>query len=253
MVARHAEHGHEKGSLERGLTLLRLFRPGVSTLGNGELAERSGMARSTVTRITHQMVQYGFLQKVSGGFKLAPVVLSMAEAYTVASPVLKYCQPVMQKAALQFGIDVNLAMLDGAEMVYIETIRHRKEAFERRVRPGHRIPLELTSAGKTWLAGLPIREFQQRLDSLAGTASRRDLRREIVAARREFQRHGYCTSQWMSTVVAIAAPLEISANETFYISFSASSLDASAGRVRSVYGPNLLALSERICRLCGEQ
>ncbi|OYX75975.1 MAG: IclR family transcriptional regulator, partial [Bradyrhizobium sp. 35-63-5] len=33
-------------SLERGVAILRAFRPGSELLGNGELAERTGLARA---------------------------------------------------------------------------------------------------------------------------------------------------------------------------------------------------------------
>jgi DNA-binding IclR family transcriptional regulator len=246
--------GAEKGSLERGLALLRLFKPGVSSLGNGELAERAAMARSTVTRITHQLVEYGFLQKddQSGGFKLAPVVLSLAEAYSVASPILKVCLPLMRSVATKLEVDVNLAMLDFEEMVYVETVRHRKEALERRVRPGHRIPVELTSAGKAWLATLPAREFKRRLDALSrGTSRTLELRRDLLDARSEYTRWGYCSSPWMTSLTAIATPLAISEHERFYLSFSISLAEANEDRVRQVYGPALRDLANRIQHECG--
>ncbi|MBC7728270.1 MAG: helix-turn-helix domain-containing protein, partial [Microbacteriaceae bacterium] len=48
-------------SLERGVEILRAFRPGSELLGNGELAERTGLARATVSRLTQTLVGTGFL------------------------------------------------------------------------------------------------------------------------------------------------------------------------------------------------
>ena len=43
-------------SLERGIELLRSFRPGSELLGNAELAERTGLSRSTVSRLDRKSV-----------------------------------------------------------------------------------------------------------------------------------------------------------------------------------------------------
>ncbi len=235
------------------MALLRLYKPGVTSLGNGELADRAGMARSTVTRITHQLVEYGFLQKEAGtgAFKLGPVVLSLAETYKTGSPVLRLCNPLMLEVASKYSIDVNLCQRDEDDMVYVESIRCRKEKLERRVRAGHRIPIELTSAGKAWLASLPEPEFQDRLLALpVEDALGQRLRNELVDARRDFKLYGYSTSQWMTSVAAMATPVQIPQQETLYLGFAIALADATGDRLRSVYGPALLTLAKRMRDVC---
>ena len=46
-------------SLERGIEILRSFRPGSELLGNAEIAERTGLSRSTVSRLTQTLVGVG--------------------------------------------------------------------------------------------------------------------------------------------------------------------------------------------------
>ena len=46
-------------SLERGIEILRSFRPGSELLGNADLAERTGLSRSTVSRLTQTLVASG--------------------------------------------------------------------------------------------------------------------------------------------------------------------------------------------------
>ena len=50
-------------SLERGVEILRAFRPGSALLGNGDLAERTGLSRATVSRLTQTLVGVGMLQQ----------------------------------------------------------------------------------------------------------------------------------------------------------------------------------------------
>lgn len=44
-------------SLERGVEILRAFRPGTDLMGNSELSERTGIAPATVSRLTQTLVR----------------------------------------------------------------------------------------------------------------------------------------------------------------------------------------------------
>ena len=48
---KHHEAPTLNRSLERGVEILRAFRPGADLLGNGELSERTGLSRATVSRL----------------------------------------------------------------------------------------------------------------------------------------------------------------------------------------------------------
>ena len=85
-------------SLERGIEILRAFRPGVDTLGNGEIAERTGLPRSTVSRLTKTLVAFGMLDEVRAerNYRLSAAVLSLGHAVRVGSPVLGVLGPLMR-------------------------------------------------------------------------------------------------------------------------------------------------------------
>lgn len=78
-------------SLERGLEILRAFRPGTDLLGNGELAERTGLSAATVSRLTQTLVTSGFLEhdQRARAYRLAAPVLSLGHAMRAASPILR--------------------------------------------------------------------------------------------------------------------------------------------------------------------
>ena len=111
--------GSQNRSLERGLEILRAFRPGTDLLGNGELAERTGLAPATVSRLTQTLVLGGFLQHDARAraYRLAPAVLSLGHAMRAASPVLKAATPLMREASGAYKLNVGLASADRAEMV----------------------------------------------------------------------------------------------------------------------------------------
>ena len=126
-------------SLERGIEILRAFRPGSELLANGDLAERTGLSRSTVSRLTQTLVGAGMLQldAAQRAYRLAPAVLSLAHAMRSGSNVLAIAAPKMRALAERERINVGLAAPDRDEMVYLESIRYaRRHALsQRRLRP----------------------------------------------------------------------------------------------------------------------
>ena len=48
--------GDRNRSLERGIEILRAFRPGADLLGNSDIAERTGLSRATVSRLCQPLV-----------------------------------------------------------------------------------------------------------------------------------------------------------------------------------------------------
>ena len=90
-------------SLERGVEILRAFRPGVDTLGNGEISERTGLPRSTVSRLTRTLVNSGMLDEVrtDRAYRLAAPVISFGHAMRTGSPVLNAIGPMMRVESLR--------------------------------------------------------------------------------------------------------------------------------------------------------
>ena len=101
MSARSDPGGDRNRSLTRGMEILRAFRPGSDLHGNGELAERTGLSRSTVSRLAQTLVACGMLERDRRGraYRLAAPVLSLAHAMRTGSPVLAVAQPLLRKEA----------------------------------------------------------------------------------------------------------------------------------------------------------
>ncbi|WP_248309564.1 helix-turn-helix domain-containing protein, partial [Bosea sp. Tri-44] len=84
-------------SLERGVAILRAFRPGVSELGNAEIAERTGLAKATVSRLTQTLLGVGMLERHPSrrSYRPAPAVLSFPHALRLGPPLLPALAPPM--------------------------------------------------------------------------------------------------------------------------------------------------------------
>ncbi|PLP98085.1 IclR family transcriptional regulator [Cupriavidus pauculus] len=247
-------------SLERGIEILRAFRPGSEVLGNGELAERTGLARSTVSRLTQSLVDTGFLQydPALRAYRLGVPVLSLAHAMRSGSTVLQLAAPMMRELAQAEHLNVGLAMADRDEMVYLESIRHGRKASLRSVVAGQRVPMALTSLGRAWLAVAPEAEYAARMADFSGHASGHAsgrasgrsaqwpaLRAEIEAAVAHVRQHGWCAASWQPEVVAISAPLALEHYPVHVLNVSLSTR-ASVAEVAREQAPRLMRLAAGI-------
>ena len=235
-------------SLERGIELLRSFRPGSELLGNAELAERTGLSRSTVSRLTQTLVGGGLLQvdPRSRAFRLAPAVLSLGHAMRSGSFVLSIAAPRMRQAAEENRINVGLAAPDRDEMVYLESIRYNRRPSLRSVVSGQRVPMELTSLGRAYLASAPEAKRKALLAHFhqAKRATWRKLGTEISLAIASVGELGFCSASWQPEVVAVATPLVFQGSH-YALNVSLSTADPVADVVAEL-APKLLALKKNV-------
>lgn len=235
-------------SLERGIELLRSFRPGSELLGNAELAERTGLSRSTVSRLTQTLVGSGLLQvdPRSRAFRLAPAVLSFAHAMRTGSTVLATAAPMMRQVAEARKINVGLAAPDRDEMVYLESIRYNRRPSLRTVVSGQRVPMELTSLGRAYLASASEPRRKALLAHFRETRARqwRRLGAEITLALESVAAHGYCAASWQAEVAAVATPV-VFQGAHYALNASVSSSEPFEAVVREL-APALLELKQRI-------
>ncbi|MBY4895870.1 IclR family transcriptional regulator [Cupriavidus sp. AU9028] len=237
-------------SLERGIAVLRAFRAGSSMLGNSEIAERTGLSRSTVSRLTQSLIDSGMLEYVPQhrAYRLGVPVLSMAHAMRDGSAVLKVATPMMVDVAMRHRINVGLAVPDGDEMVYLESFRYNRRQSLRTVVSGQRIPIALTSLGRAYLSTLDPESFRMRMTALAARHGGRGwaaLQGEIAAAVQAVRTTGYCVAAWQPQVVAIATPLRMAGYGIHVLNVSVST-QQDAASVEAVLARPLLTLARTI-------
>jgi len=235
-------------SLERGVELLRAFRPGSDLLGNGELADRTGLSRATVTRLTQTLVGMGMLQQepLRKGYRLAPAVLSLAHAMRSGSGILQVAAPLMRALAESKRINVGLAAPDRDEMVYLESIRYSRRVAFRNVVSGQRVPTELTSLGRAYLATTSAAKRKGLYEIFRARRGTHwpILLAEIEDSIRHVNGAGFCAASWQPEVVALATP--IATEEGVYsLNVSVSSVDSMDSVVEAL-SPPLLELRRQI-------
>jgi len=236
-------------SLERGVEILRAFRPGNDLLGNGELAERTGLSLATVSRLTQTLVTTGLLEhdRQARAYRLAPPVLSLAHAMRGASPLLSCAAPLMRAASEKLHLNVGLAAPDRDEMVYLESFRYNRRPSLRTVVAGQRVPMELTSLGRANLATCDAAERDRHF--AAFKAHRRRgwvaLSRAINQSIADVRARDYCSVSWQPQVTAMSTPLIAPGYAPCVLNMSATGED-SAPRFDTAVAEALMALKARI-------
>ncbi len=215
-------------SLERGIEILRAFRPGSELLGNGDLVERTGLSKATVSRLTQTLVGAGMLQvdQQQRAYRLAPAVLSLAHAMRTGSSVLSVAAPLMRALAESRKINVGLACPDRDEMVYLESIRYSRRIVLRHVVSGQRVPMELTSLGRAYLAVAPEAKREALLARFAQKRAAQwpALKKDLAQAAQSVQARGFCAAAWQPEVVALATPL-VTADAVYVLNCSLSTAE----------------------------
>jgi DNA-binding IclR family transcriptional regulator len=244
-----SSRGDRNRSLERGIEILRAFKPGADLLGNGELAERTGLSRATVSRLAQTLVDSGMLEhdRRRRAYRLAPLVLSLAHAMRSGSPVLQIADPLMRKEAEQRKINVGLAVADRDEMVYLESVRYSRRVSWRNVVAGQRVPMELTSLGRAWLAVAADEQRRSLMDQFRERRSSgwRELVREISAAIDSVRENGYCWASWQPQVVAVATPVVVVDHPVYVLNMSIAG-DVEPTEVVERLREPLLSLGQRL-------
>ncbi|WP_332743271.1 IclR family transcriptional regulator [Hydrogenophaga sp.] len=234
-------------SLVRGIDILRAFRPGSNWLGNSELAERTGLSPSTVSRLTQTLVMTGMLQHDHHrrAYRLAPPVLSFAHAMRTGSTVLAMAAPRMRALAESQRINVGLAAPDRDEMVYLESIRYNRRVALRNVVSGQRVPMELTSLGRAYLSTLSAARRKLLYASFALRCGSHwsKVHGDINAAIKQVNAHGFCAASWQPEVVAVASPLP-TFEGIYVLNVSVSTEEPIAHAVRQLSGPLMDLVAE---------
>lgn len=237
-------------SLERGLEILRAFRVGTEYLGNGDISERTGLSKSTVSRLTQTLIHSGMLvyDGPHSAYRLAPATLCLGHAMYNSSSLVQLAAPLMREAANELRVNVGLAAADRDEMIYLESIRLSRKNTPRTVQTGQRVPMEFTSLGRAYLATIAAHKRQALMDQFK---SRRCdsrwavLEADIFDSIESIRLRGYCAASWQAEVVAISTPLGIRNYQDHILNMSLSTPHP-IEVVVAQYAEPLLALAQKI-------
>ncbi len=147
-------------TLARGLQVLRAFRASDDGLGNQEISQRTGIPKSTVSRLTFTLQQLGYLSHARrhDRYRFGPAALALGNIASASVSFIETANPIMQQLADETGTLALLAVLDENKMLLTKTWRPQG-APAIWLEVGHRIPITGSSSGLAYLASVSDREF----------------------------------------------------------------------------------------------
>ncbi len=248
-------------SLERGLAILGCFTPDRPVLGIADIADSLGMSRSTTHRYVITLVALGYLeQDASRKYRLGLHVTDLGMSALNSTSLREHAQPYLDELRRRTGYTINVAALDGPEIVYIARSRSQRRAQQRidlGLALGSRLPVYCTSMGKLLLAYLPDRERRELLSEIRlerrtpnTITSRRLLQIELERIRED----GFAVNDEELTpgLHSIAAPIRTESREVVAAAnMAAHSSMISVQDLIDHLGPHLIATADRISARLG--
>lgn len=201
-------------SLIRGLEILESFTPTESRLSLQELSAKTGLPKTTVHRFLKTLLamNYVMLDPRTRIYSLAPRVMALGFSVLSGMTLREAALPFMEALSRDTEQNVNLAVLDRTEMLFVERITVRR-ILNTNLHVGSRVNSYLTAVGRALIAFLPRDAYEQFLSELlkdkeaAAFIGRRG--ETLTAILDEVRRRGFAHNddEWVPGLRAIGAPI----------------------------------------------
>ena len=147
-------------SLARGLAVLKAFDQDSPAMTLSDLARKTGMSRAAAGRFLKTLVALEYASFDGRDYRLRPRVLELGMAYFSSHSLVDIANPILAAAADRAHEPCSMAVLDGAEIVYVA--RHTaNRMMSITITIGKRYPAHSTTLGRVLLGGLDDAELER--------------------------------------------------------------------------------------------
>lgn len=144
------DDGGGRSVLGRIDTILAAFDDSDQVLTLHELTQRTALPKSTVHRMVEQLSQMGWLERDFAGYRVGMRLFEIGGLANRRRRLTESALPHLHSLSVTTGFAVQLAILDGPEVVYLHRIAPGD--FPLPTREGGRQPAYCTALGKAMLA-----------------------------------------------------------------------------------------------------
>lgn len=235
-------------AVARALQVLDAFRNGGEPMGNSELADRTGLPKPTVSRLTYTLAQSGYLayDTKRREYELGGGALALGAAALSRRNVRTLARPLMRNLADESGFNVGLGTHDHEQwMIYTDACQGAS-LIGLRLRSGDRIPVLTSAMGRAWLAALENDARDAWLSALPASETA-CWAGAIEAARNDVRQYGFCISvgDWHKDIHGVAAPIR-TGERPFALNLGGPAYRLPLHRLTEEFGPRLAAIAQRI-------
>ncbi|MEU6408793.1 IclR family transcriptional regulator [Microbispora sp. NPDC046933] len=149
--------------VERMTLIMDAFTGRSTRLTLEDVARCTHLPRSTAHRILDQLVRLSWLDHTSFGYSLGKRALGLGGRDGSHGEIREAAAPLLHNLQIRTGMVVHLAVLDGAEVFYLDKVGGRF-ALSVPSRVGGRAPAHCTALGKAILAWLEPEQVEALID-----------------------------------------------------------------------------------------
>ncbi len=246
-------------TLAHGLALLNCFKVGDPVLSNKDFAERTGLSKATVSRLTYTLAMLGFLRydNTVRKYRLGSAVVSVGYPLLQGLRIRELARPLMRELADVARGSVSLGIRDRTQIVYVETARgHELPTF--RPDTGASLPILASAMGRAWLGRAEPAQRAAVLEQVrVGDPVQWDAyHTDLAAALRTFAERGFALSEGdvEREIHAVAVPMREPINsETFVFNCGVPRLQLTDRTLVDVVAPRLVAMVDTLERQLASQ
>lgn len=198
-------------SVERAFAVLRALHSNGSAISLATIAERTGLPKSTASRLVSTMVGIGVIERVpEAGYVFGRELRAIVHPGVGPSDLVGVSATYLRDLVRDVGEDAGLAIPDGDHMLYIDQVQ-KTGPVQVRDWTGERFENHTTAAGYVFLASWEDEDIDAYLSrplARTGPANETDptaLRNRIDAVRRDG--YAWTFEVWLEGVNGAAAPI----------------------------------------------
>ena len=239
-------------TLARGLEVLRCFTPLEPLLGNKEISVRTGLPKTTVSRLTYTLTKLGYLRHNMrlGKYQLGSAVLSIGYPLLASMSVRQIARPFMKELAESCGGAVSMGIRDRMNMVYVESCRNGN-GIATLPDIGTAVPIAQSVIGRAFIASCtpPEREAVLNQMKVKEPEMHRRNRPQIDKAMEDIRSRGFCISngEILREVHAVGVPMRRTVDgEVIAFNCAVPAFILKKGQLEEDIGPRLVAMVRNI-------
>ena len=239
-------------SLARGLEILACFDDVDIRLSNLELADRTGLPKPTVSRLTYTLMVLGYLtySDADGTYGLGGQLLALARPLLSTRGFISVLRPAMKRLAQETGCSVVVGRRAGLSITYINVFQGAN-FVSLDIGIGSTVPIMYSAMGRAYVAALSktARAALQKELIDAEVDSAANVRNEVSNAAAALQSQGFCQTlgEMHSDVNAAAVPLRTpGSDDLLLLMCGGPAYILTADVIRDQVGPELIEIGNTL-------
>ena len=237
-------------ALGHGIALLECWKDAEVWLTNADLAARSGLTRSTASRLASVLVDLGYLHRECqrGRLRLTTATLALGFGSPFASAPVAEMHPALVKLANDLDVYASLGIRRIDKVQVLDNVPSPRHPDAVALDVGGLLPICRSASGLAVLSALSDAEALPLIERMQSRYGGRwqALERQLSRSKQEYASKGYCTivAELARNVAAVAVPIiRAGSDDIFVLGCGMSATEFYRQRVERDIGPQMLRVA----------